>query len=203
MLTPSSGLGYNVDCRLRGEPVKIDIRPIMDTKGATLPLAFAQVLDDVHEAGCVVRFKGPVHVCGQLANIGDRIMLTGDAQVTAEMLCDRCMEPFECLVEAKLEYGYVDASRFQSHSGRRTGRAGSARETDEDPDFRPFEDDEIDVAAEIREAVLLALPGKRLCSTECKGICPHCGMNHNTSECRCSEDSVDPRLAELSRLLSE
>jgi uncharacterized protein len=42
-----------------------------------------------------------------------------------------------------------------------------------------------------------------LCSTECKGICPHCGANRNRSECSCSDDPVDPRLAELSRLLSE
>jgi len=203
VLTPSSSLGYNVDCRLRGEPVKIDIRPIMETKGATLPLAFAQVLDDVQDPGCVVRFKGPVNVSGQLTNTGDCIMLTGDARVTVEMLCDRCVEPFECLVETKLEYGYVDAGRFQSLSGRRAGRAGGAKETDEELDFRRFEDEEIDVTAEIREAVLLALPGKRLCSPECKGICPNCGTNLNKSECRCSEQPVDPRLADLSRLLSE
>lgn len=203
MLTPSSGLGYNVGCRLRGEPVKIDIRPIIETKGATLPLAFAQVLDDVQDPGYVVRFRGPVKVSGQLTNTGDCIMLTGDARVTVEMLCDRCVEPFECLVEAKLEYGYVEAGRLQSHSGRRAGRAGATTETDEDLDFMLFEDEEIDVTAEIREAVLLALPGKRLCSTDCRGICPNCGANRNKSECRCAEPPVDPRLADLSRLLSE
>lgn len=203
MLTPGSSLGYNVDCRLRGEPVKIDISPIKGAKGATLPLDFALVLEDVPEAGCVVRFEEPARVSGRLTNIGDCIMLTGEVQAAVEMLCDRCVESFEFRVSAKLEYGYVDSGRPEGQSGRRTGRARSKKDADSDQDFRYYEGEEIDAAPEIREAVLLALPGKRLCSTECKGICPHCGANRNRSECSCSDDPVDPRLAELSRLLSE
>ncbi|GAB4242951.1 MAG: hypothetical protein Kow00129_01740 [Thermoleophilia bacterium] len=68
-------------------------------------------------------------------------------------------------------------------------------------DVSPFiEDFVIDVEALMREAVILALPGKLLCSPDCRGICPSCGQDWNTSECRCEEEEVDPRWEKLRRL---
>jgi uncharacterized protein len=45
--------------------------------------------------------------------------------------------------------------------------------------------------------VLLTLPGRTLCQPDCKGLCPHCGINRNLATCECAEKPVDPRLAAL------
>ena len=37
----------------------------------------------------------------------------------------------------------------------------------------------------IREQLLLQLPMQRVCSAECKGICPICGANRNEVACKC------------------
>ena len=51
----------------------------------------------------------------------------------------------------------------------------------------------------LAEQVLLAMPMKVICRSDCRGLCPHCGTNLNTDECRCSIQGSDPRLAPLAR----
>ena len=43
----------------------------------------------------------------------------------------------------------------------------------------------VDLGEEIRQEMILANPAKILCSKDCKGICPKCGMNLNKEKCKC------------------
>ena len=45
----------------------------------------------------------------------------------------------------------------------------------------------------LREQVMLALPMQRVCSEDCKGICPVCGRNRNEAACDCKVESTDDR----------
>jgi len=59
---------------------------------------------------------------------------------------------------------------------------------------------ELDVAGYLWEQFLLALPDRPLCSDDCKGLCPTCGINKNQGSCACAQESGDPRLAVLRNL---
>lgn len=65
-----------------------------------------------------------------------------------------------------------------------------------------LEHDEVDLAELARDAFILDMDTKTLCSEDCKGLCPGCGVNLNREPCRCKKQ-VDPRLAELASLLQE
>src|SRR6266850_2190538 len=56
------------------------------------------------------------------------------------------------------------------------------------------------VCARCLEQVLLALPLKVICQSDCRGLCPSCGANLNHEECRCETHATDPRMAPLARL---
>ncbi|MDL2209227.1 DUF177 domain-containing protein [Desulfovibrio sp. OttesenSCG-928-O18] len=56
---------------------------------------------------------------------------------------------------------------------------------------------EMNLAALAWEEFSLALPMKPLCTPECKGLCPSCGVNKNTASCSCESDALDPRMAPL------
>ena len=56
---------------------------------------------------------------------------------------------------------------------------------------------EMNLAALAWEEFSLALPMKPLCRAECKGLCPTCGANRNTTSCSCENDDSDPRMAPL------
>lgn len=45
----------------------------------------------------------------------------------------------------------------------------------------------IDLTADIREAILLALPMNYVCSTACRGLCVRCGANLNKAPCACGQ----------------
>ena len=59
----------------------------------------------------------------------------------------------------------------------------------------------LDLEDTVRTDVLLELPGKVLCSEDCKGLCCQCGKNLNEGSCTCEKKQIDPRLAVLSQLL--
>jgi len=63
------------------------------------------------------------------------------------------------------------------------------------------EDGHIDLSPLVREYMLLDIPIKPLCSTDCKGLCPVCGENLNETQCGHTTESIDPRLAVLKSLL--
>jgi uncharacterized protein len=59
----------------------------------------------------------------------------------------------------------------------------------------------LDLTNEIREVIILDLPAYPRCSEYCKGLCPKCGVNLNTSECKCKTENGDDRWAVLNNVL--
>ncbi|MGH9207283.1 MAG: YceD family protein [Acidimicrobiales bacterium] len=45
--------------------------------------------------------------------------------------------------------------------------------------------DQLDLEPMARDAVVLELPLAPLCSNECRGLCPGCGVNRNETSCSC------------------
>lgn len=62
----------------------------------------------------------------------------------------------------------------------------------------------IDLTDAVRQTVLLSVPVKPLCSTDCKGLCPKCGMNLNRVRCNCDVSSAGAKpFAALKNLKKE
>ena len=60
--------------------------------------------------------------------------------------------------------------------------------------------DKIELDSDVRDFAILAVPMKRLCSENCKGLCPRCGENLNDGSCNCDEKIIDPRWESLQKL---
>ena len=63
-----------------------------------------------------------------------------------------------------------------------------------------YDGDGLELDDVLREFVLLALPMQKLCTENCKGICPVCGQNRNEIECRCQSTVGDDRWAALKEI---
>ena len=61
-------------------------------------------------------------------------------------------------------------------------------------------DDQLDLAAWARDAVVLALPDKILCRVDCAGLCPMCGKDLNLEPHEHTVEAGDPRWAALADL---
>ena len=106
------------------------------------------------------------------------VAVTGQMEIKTRPLCDRCMEPFarEILVPLKIDIAPAD-----SVQGGEGGRA------DEDLNFSVYHGEVIHLDDIVREQVLLEIPIRYLCSEECRGLCPHCGVNRNLEACHCAQ----------------
>jgi uncharacterized protein len=116
--------------------------------------------------------------------------LEGDARATVAQQCSRCLTPVDSPVEARFAEQYyatlsVDTGAPMPEAPRDAKTIGH--------DFR------IDLTPLIREEIILATPLAPLCRPDCKGLCPHCGLDLNEKPHE-HEESVDRRWGELSKL---
>jgi uncharacterized protein len=132
-----------------------------------------------------------VDVSAVLKRIQETLYLEGNIQTVVEMGCSRCLESARLPIHAIFKYVLTPAqAEHQEEKELCT----------EDLDFVYYQDDLIDLDPLVAEQIILQIPMKLLCQEDCKGLCPRCGINRNTSSCQCHEEQVDSRLAVLKKL---
>ena len=60
--------------------------------------------------------------------------------------------------------------------------------------------DEIETLDDLREILLLDHPLSYLCREDCRGLCPHCGINLNESRCPCESQTHAQPLTSLKKI---
>ena len=120
--------------------------------------------------------------------------VSGHARTRLAVDCGRCLEPFDVPVDARFDLRYVPHTE-------NTGD-GEREVAEDDLTTAFYRDGVLDVIDLLREQFVLALPMKPLCREACRGLCPQCGTNLNTSQCDCAPTWEDPRLAPLKSLLT-
>jgi len=95
---------------------------------------------------------------------------------------------YRCLADAVVDVD-VSAREYQA-------------ESPESEELRtPYlKDDQLDLSAWARDALVLELPDKILCREDCAGLCPVCGRDLNTDPHGHDEEELDSRWAALSEL---
>ena len=141
-----------------------------------------------------LRQTGPLRAAGTVDLVTEslgEIRVKGHLSVPMEADCDRCLEPARFPVDGDFELYYRPVTEGY-------GEEVALDESEAEMGF--YEGDGMELNDVFREYVLLALPMQRVCSKNCKGICPVCGQNRNQSECDCQAEAVDDRWAALKKL---
>lgn len=90
--------------------------------------------------------------------ISGKVLVKGGFKLSLSGSCGRCLEPVTIDLPIDFELFYDEISES---------------------------DEELDITEDLRAEILLELPTNILCSEDCKGLCPHCGVNLNESSCNC------------------
>jgi uncharacterized metal-binding protein YceD (DUF177 family) len=120
---------------------------------------------------------GGLALRGVLERSGDDFLLRGDLRGGLESTCARCLEPARVMFDVPLAVTFVEKSPG----------SGDDDDDDDDGDVVFFDSDEIDLGAELRDELLLAMPLSPLCQEGCRGLCAVCGGNRNLTPCDCEE----------------
>jgi uncharacterized protein len=165
--------------------------------------AFSRTYEPASLAGTADEFRvtAPVTLGMVIHKDHDRFRLMGTVQAQLELDCSRCLEPFRLPVDREFDLRYLPAG---STAVEGTGDDEEGREVEDDDVATTFyRDEHIDLGDLLREQFYLELPMKPLCRAECRGLCPHCGVNLNVETCACQPQWEDPRLAGLKALIPE
>ena len=131
---------------------------------------------------------GPVRVAVQLEKTGTQVFLDVQAETRGTFACDRCLTTFQTGIAPRYRMTYLfdaeDAGQFDPAEVQVVAPTLTV----------------IDITEDVRQTLLLAVPLKLLCTDECLGLCPTCGVNRNITTCDCREDSSDTRWDALRNL---
>jgi uncharacterized protein len=137
----------------------------------------------------------PLHAVGSaevLKNSDGEVRVQGRYTVELEAPCDRCLVTARFPLDAGFDLFYQPASVI--------ARDEEIEIDEGEAEIGFYEGGGLELEDILREQILLALPMQRVCSEDCKGICPVCGKNRNQSACDCSTSKVDDRWGALRNL---
>ena len=171
-----------------GNPMFLDVKELavhkVNVRQSYAPGAVDYHTPDFHQVD-------PLDVRATAELVEGQIHISGELHTRLEMVCARCLEPVVEEVGRDFDLFYRPLQSIQ--------REEEMRLRLDDTEIAFFQGEGLFLADVLAEQVHLAIPMKVICRSDCRGLCPHCGANLNTDDCRCSTQGLDPRLAPLAR----
>ena len=135
--------------------------------------------ETVEELGLEEPFFGNLQFNCTMHKSANQILLDCNIKVEAGFICDRCAEEYKKIEENSFQLAYFISTKSELLA---------------DPNVFYLSPDEtkIKLNSEIRDYALLSVEMKKLCREDCKGLCPHCGVNLNYETCSCEKDETEP-----------
>jgi uncharacterized protein len=121
----------------------------------------------------------------RLEAVMEGVLVTGTARVVAEGECGRCLDPVAVPLEVEILELYAYPGHEVDDDAEDVGRL--------DGDFIPLEQ-------RLRDAVVLALPLRPVCSPDCPGLCATCGARLAEEPAGHTHEQLDSRWSALQGL---
>ena len=116
-------------------------------------------------------------------NLESRVLVSGTLEASGSAECGRCLEEFPLTWDVPVDLMVL--------------RNVDTDETEGDTILILQQKGEVDLRDSLRECVILGYPQASVCQSDCKGLCPECGIDRNRAGCECEKEDVDPRWAGL------
>lgn len=124
----------------------------------------------------------------RLESVSEGVLVSGTVHAPTRGECSRCLSPMTGEVDISLTelFAYPDSV---------------TESTTEEDEVGHVVDQTVDLEQPIVDAVGLALPFVPLCSEDCPGLCPQCGVVLASAEPGHGHEQIDPRWAKLATLM--
>lgn len=134
-------------------------------------------------------FLAPLAISLTIVREYDHLRVQGVIGTAVRLNCSRCLSECRSDIESRFTIFYTRAVDGRPEDEVELG--------EEDLIAATYDGEEIDFSAEIAEQVLLEIPYKPLCTEDCRGLCPHCGINLNSETCTCAAQQVSSAFSPL------
>jgi uncharacterized protein len=123
----------------------------------------------------------------ELGKTNNQIVLDAAFKVNAHFECDRCSNDYNTEVSGGYKVVYI------------AGNKPDGVEKD-NLTYLPVGADRIEIGKDLRDFALLAIPMKKVCRDDCKGLCFMCGKDLNEGDCTCDRSGMDSKWQPLKEL---
>ncbi len=166
--------------------MKIDISDLISKKCDNISVEENVNIDAVYRGNEEIRLIKPITVKGHLYRADQCILFSGSFDTVIQTECCRCLEVFSTDISFRFNEMIVGEN-----------------EEDSDDVIADVDNNIFDLNDFLERLLILKLPMRFLCDSDCKGLCPQCGTNLNNSECSCEKEDIDIRLIKLRELLKQ
>lgn len=149
---------------------ELELRPVVVSKTYS-PAAMDYL-------GAEFRQTAPLKVDAVAELRGAEIHIRGHLATKLEAICDRCLGPVVIPVEQDFDLFYRPISTI--------ARAEEVELPQDELEVGFFSGDGIEFDDVVTEQVILSVPMKLICKTDCRGLCPVCKSNLNVAKCGCA-----------------
>ena len=152
---------------------RIDVSSLIETPGTVLPLHGAFAVPEGLDIPLVTfpdQFQADLVVEGLL----EGVLVRGSAAMDYQVQCAACLTPGTQRVSAAVTELYGD-------------------EEEAEEGFMISPDQTIDLDPMWRDVIAGATGERYVCTPDCKGLCPNCGINRNDQNCSCEDVRTDLR----------
>ena len=172
--------------------MNLDLSALIDNTHKVYPFS-GEISDyELDNLAQGIRIFGPIKYKGKIFRLEGIYTIDVDIWYKYESRCDRCLESIIKEVKTSL-------------SGKLVNDSESYREDEKDEyeDTIYHNNGFLKLDDYIFMEVASSLPMKSLCSDECRGLCPQCGIDLNKESCDCLDHFIDPRLEKLKDFIVE
>lgn len=159
----------------------IDVSRLLDSPGSKRAVAFEEIVDGLRTELARVSSE-PLRFVLTLEPMENGILVRGTIEGRVVSTCRRCLEDKSSPIHVRVAEVYRPKS-------------------DAWEEGYAIENHVLDLRGLVLDNVMLNLPQFPLCSPDCAGMCPNCGVNLNRGTCTCAHERADSRWSVLKDLM--
>ncbi|MFM8926628.1 MAG: YceD family protein [Rhodoluna sp.] len=162
----------------------IPVHDLMHRSGTMREIETDIVLDADLGAGLAkVPKGGSVNLSLRLESVHEGIYVSGTLRTKAQADCARCLDALQIGIEVDIQELFAYSLQVE--------------------DDLIVKDEQIDLEQVIVDSVVLNLPFTPICSKDCLGLCPECGLKINENPDHAHAAKIDSRWSELEKFAKE
>ena len=158
--------------------MKIQISDIVSGKGRHKNIDYTFEMNPFEFEGDIIKPVSSCSVQGDISSKDNILLLNINIKVNLEMNCSRCLDTFIYPIDIDIEERFTNDSNSEDEA-------------------IIVIDDVLDINEVVETSIISTFPIKRVCKTNCKGLCQTCGCNLNHGSCTCDKEDVDVRFEVL------
>ncbi len=166
----------------------IDLRPLLRGDKKEIQVSFSLTIDPIKS----VSFNANALITGKVTDNAGYMRLLLNAVLPYHSQCFRCLEDVNDELSISFERTVVAQ-----------GTLTDEQLSENIDEYVVVKSGLLNIDEELREAILLEVPTKILCSENCLGLCSKCGKPLNAGDCGCPKKEIDPRLAVLANYFNK